>query len=114
MCDPGEFGDGGISPSRVSQKPPSLFDKGIMRKNTKSVLASILKSEVNVHLGLPDNACFDLDEGHFLQSLPWPADPTYNQVCNQYVSHVLVHYGPGSIVVFDGYGSAFSTESVEQ
>lgn len=97
-----------------AKQPPSLFDKGIMRKNTKSVLASVLKSKVNVHLELPDNARFVLDGGHLLQSLPWPADPTYNQVCDQYVSHVLVHYGPGSIVVFDGYGSASSTKSAEQ
>ncbi|KAG0714018.1 hypothetical protein GWK47_001709 [Chionoecetes opilio] len=64
-----------------AKQPPSLFDKGIMRKNTKSVLASVLKSKVNVHLELPDNARFVLDGGHLLQSLPWPADPTYNQRC---------------------------------
>ncbi|KAG0721612.1 hypothetical protein GWK47_046129 [Chionoecetes opilio] len=99
---------------KFAKQPPSLFDKGTMRKNTKSVLASVLKSKVNVHLELTDNARFVLNEGHLLQSLPWPADPTYNQVCDQYVSHVLVHYGPGSIVVFDGYGSASSTKTAEQ
>ena len=33
-----------------AKQPPSLFSKGLMRKNVKSGLAAILKSKVSVHL----------------------------------------------------------------
>jgi hypothetical protein len=97
-----------------AKQPPSLFDKGIMRKNTKSALANVLKSKVNVHFQLPDRARFIIDGGHLLQSLPWPADATYNQICDNYVSYVTDNYGFQAVVVFDGYGSASSTKSAEQ
>jgi len=32
-----------------AKQPPALFDKGVMRKNTKSDLARVLKSKVSVH-----------------------------------------------------------------
>jgi len=69
---------------------------------------------VNAQLGLPDGSRFILDGGHLLQSVPWPVDATYDQVCDQYTSYVLDHYGPETVIVFDGYGSASSTKAAEQ
>lgn len=101
-----------------AKQPPSLFDKGTMRKNTKSVLTSVLKSKVNVYLQVPDGANFFIDGGHLLQSLPWSADATYiNQVRDHYISYVIIdHYGSEVVVVFeiDGYGSVLSTKNAEQ
>ena len=97
-----------------AKQPPSLFDKGLMRKNVKSGLASILKSKVSVHLTIAGRARFILDGGHLLQSLPWPENLTYDQVCDHYISYVLEHYGMEIIIVFDGTGSDSSTKVAEQ
>lgn len=69
-------------------------------------MTSVLKSKMNVHPQLPDGACFVLDGGHLLQSLAWPTDATYDQVCDLYVSYVLNQYEPEAVVVFDDYGNA--------
>lgn len=44
----------------------------------------------------------------------WPANPTYSQVCDSYVSYTERHYGNEAIVVFDGYECTTSTKSAEQ
>ena len=97
-----------------AKQPPALFDKGVMRKNTKSDLARVLKSKVSVHLSLPASPRYVLDGGHLLQSVPWPEEATYDQVCDQYVTYVLEHYGMQTIIVFDGYGNVTSTKVAEQ
>ncbi|KAL8607718.1 hypothetical protein ACOMHN_039391 [Nucella lapillus] len=94
-------------------KPPALFNKGIMRKNTKSVLANVLKSKVTpVAAGL-QNPYYIIDGGHLLHSVKWPAGSTYDQVCDEYVAHVLNSYGKVSTVIFDGY-DIMSTKVAEQ
>ena len=94
-------------------QPPSLFDKGTMRKSNKSILGSVLKSKVDVRHEAPENALYVLDGGHLLHSVVWPTDATYKDVCQAYVKHILKHYGPNTTVVFDGYHSA-STKAAEQ
>ncbi|KAL8610599.1 hypothetical protein ACOMHN_006318 [Nucella lapillus] len=95
-------------------KPPALFNKGIMRKNTKSVLANVLKSKVTpVAAGL-QNPYYIIDGGHLLHSVKWPAGSTYDQVCDEYVAHVLNSYGKVSTVIFDGYNDIMSTKVAEQ
>ena len=56
--------------NKFSKQPPSLFDKGIMHKYTKSTMANILKSKVNVHNELPEGARFIPDGGHLIQHFP--------------------------------------------
>ena len=89
----------------LAQQPPSLFDKGTMRKTNKNVLGTHLKSKVVPHPETPQNAVFVIDGGHLLQTVYWPEDATYDQVCESYVNYVLQHYGQGSVVVFDGYAT---------
>ena len=95
-------------------KPPALFNKGIMRKHTKSVLANVLKSKVTpVAAGL-QNPYYVIDGGHLLHSVKWPTGSTYDQVCDAYVAHVLNSYGKDSTVIFDGYNDIMSTKVAEQ
>ena len=97
----------------LAKQPPSLFDKGTMRKSNKSILGSVLKSKVDVRNEAPENALYVLDGGHLLHSVVWPTDATYKDVCQAYVKHILKHYGPNTTVVFDGYQIA-STKAAEQ
>ena len=98
----------------LAKQPPSLFDKGILRKGNKSTLGNILKTKSSIHSELPDDACFVLDGGHLLHVVPWPADGTYRDVCLTYISYVEHHYGQNTTVVFDGYSNMHSTKSAEQ
>lgn len=86
----------------------------MMRKNTKSVLAVMLKSMVSDQLKIPENSQFIIDGGHLLHSVTWPCDATYREVCDTYVTHVLIHYGRGSALIFDGYDFTLSTKALEQ
>ena len=54
-----------------ARKPPSLFDKGLMRKNTKSDLSHLLKGVVCVSEHLEDPH-YVLDGGYLLQTVVWP------------------------------------------
>ena len=98
----------------LAKQPPSLFDKGIMRKGNNSTLGNILKTKSPIHSELSDDACFVLDGGHLLHVVPWPADGTYSDVCLTYISYVEHHYGQNTTVVFDGYNNMHSTKSAEQ
>lgn len=55
-----------------------------------------------------------VDGGYLLRVVIWPANPTYSQVCDSYVSYTERHYGNEAIVVFDGYECTTSTKSAEQ
>lgn len=99
-----------------SKQPPALFDKGLMRKNTKSVLANQLKAPVSpVSTDDLESPYYVVDGGHLLQSVSWPTDLdgcTYGDVCDKYVSHVVNSYGKCT-VCFDGYAT-MSTKVAEQ
>lgn len=49
-----------------AKQPPPLFDKGIIRKNTKSVMVNILKLKGNAHHQRPGEACFIIDGDNLL------------------------------------------------
>ncbi|MES9880176.1 MAG: hypothetical protein ABW185_04765 [Sedimenticola sp.] len=99
-----------------SKQPPALFDKGLMRKNTKSVLANQLKAPVTpVSSDDIQDPYYVVDGGYLLQSVSWPTDIegcTYGNICDTHVSHVLSSYGKCT-VCFDGYAT-MSTNVVEQ
>ena len=97
----------------LAQQPPSLFDKGFMRKTNKSVLATHLRSHVTISSEIPSHSIFVLDGGYLLHTIQWPQDATYQQVCNAYVKYVTDHYPNDCIIVFDGY-RGLSTKSSEQ
>ena len=96
----------------LAKHPPSLFDKGVIRRTAKSVLGTLLKSKVDVHPRLPEQCKCVLDGGHLLHVVPWPTAATYKQVCQAYVTYTVQHYGGQSVVVFDG--STSSTKAAEQ
>ena len=98
----------------LAKQPPSLFDKGIMRKGNKCTLGTILKSNATILTEPPDEARFVLDGGHLIHIVPWPSDGTYHDVCLAYVSYIEEHYDHHVTVVFDGYDSSNSTKGVEQ
>ena len=99
-----------------SKQPPSLFYKGMMRKNNKSILATLLKAPVDpVSSDSLQNPYYIVDGGHLLQSVSWPTDLdccTYGDVCNTHVSYVLSKFGKCT-VCFDGY-QTMSNKVVEQ
>lgn len=97
-----------------SRKPPSLFHKGLMRKNTKSDLAQLLKEGVMSVSNNLEDAHFVLDGGYLLHTVVWPTEGTYDDVCNDYIVYINNHYGQHVTCVFDGYGDPSSTKSYEQ
>ena len=97
----------------LAPQPPSLFHNGVMRKTTKSVLGTLLKSFTPVQPNIPKNCQFVLDGGHLLQSVVWPQPSTYRDVCHCYIAYILKHYGAGTVTVFDDY-SMISTKAAEQ
>ena len=88
-----------------SGQPPSLFEKGLMRKTAKSSRANLLKSKVNVLLTIPAEAYFVLDGGNLLHSVAWPQGATYSDVWKTTASHVCENFGTDTTVVYDGYCS---------
>lgn len=99
-----------------SKQPPALFEKGVMRKNNKSALAKILKEPVVPVSGNSiENSYYVVDGGHLLQSVKWPDKCTYDDVCDNYVKHVLRNYGKDCTICFDGYTDlSMSTKVGEQ
>lgn len=97
-----------------ARKPPSLFDKGLMRKSTKSVLAKQLTDEVDPVTELPKNAHYVIDGGYLLHKVVWPKEGTYGDVCNEYVTYTKRHYGQQVTCIFDGYDNLNSTKCYEQ
>ena len=90
----------------LARKPPSLFDKGLMRKNTKSDLAHLLKEGVvcvSEHL---EDAHYVLDGRYLLQTVVWPTEGTYDDVCNEYIAYINNHYGQ--------HGDPSSTKNYER
>ena len=99
----------------LAQQPPSLFDNGMMRPANKAALASYLKSKVTIVTHLPDGAQYVLDGGHLIHVVVWPENATYQDIIDAVVQYVMRHYGPGTCVLFDGYGSeCICTKASEQ
>ena len=98
----------------LAPHPPSLFQDGLMRKSPKSALGQLLRSKAPLESRFPDNAMYIVDGGYLLRVVIWPANATYSQVCDEYVSYTERHYGNEAIVVFDGYECTTSTKSAEQ
>ena len=57
--------------------PPSLFDKGLIRRTAKSALGTLLKSKLDVHARLPQHCKCMLDGGHLLHVIHWPTAAIY-------------------------------------
>ena len=85
--------------------PPSLFDKGVMGKNTKSVLADALKSNVT-----------PLDGGQLLiVVVPYQVVlHVINMIKYVLDMYVLDNFGNEVTVIFNGYWEAMSTNVAEQ
>ena len=98
----------------IAPQPHSLIKDGLMRKPVKSALGVMLKSFTTQQCNRQTNCIFVVDSGHLLQSVVWPQPSTYGGVCQLYISYTLKHYGAGSTVVFNGYGSTNSTKVAEQ
>ncbi|KAG1706167.1 Carcinine transporter [Nymphon striatum] len=98
----------------LAPQPPSLFLDGLMRKSPKSELGQLFRSKAPLESCFPDDAMYIVDGGYLLRVVIWPANPTYSQVCDSYVSYTERHYGNEAIVVFDGYECTTSTKSAEQ
>ena len=97
-----------------ARRPPSMFEHGLMRKTTKSVLADLLKSDVEPVKHLPPNAQYVKDGGHTIHEIKWPESGTYGDVCNEYIAHTENHYRGKVTCLFDGYNDENSTKREEQ
>ncbi len=77
-----------------------------MRKNTKSVLAALLKKKSNTAETKHIPSVLDkyvIDGGKFLQAGPWLKKGTYNDLLDEYVTYAEALYNPHSHFVIDGY-----------
>ena len=100
-----------------SKFPPALFDKGMLRKNAKSLLAKELKvATASVSFATLNNAYYVIDGGHLLHTATWPTPCiTFKDVCDNNVTYVSRHYGKECTIVFDGYDNLqMSTKVAEQ
>lgn len=101
-----------------STQPTSLFKDNMMRKNTKSDLAAIIKPLTTPCSSLElDNPFYILDGGHLLRHFPWPThykQVTYDELCDMVIAHVIKHYGNNVVPIFDGYRNPWSTKTAEQ
>ncbi|KAK3886485.1 hypothetical protein Pcinc_009355 [Petrolisthes cinctipes] len=79
---------------------------GVMRRSNKSALGILLKSFVPAQPEMPEKCHYVLDGGHLLQSVVWPQQSNYRDVCHGYVSYTLKHFGALTTVVFDGYNTS--------
>ena len=98
----------------LAPQPSSLFHGGVMRQANKGVLGTFLKSFVPAQLNMPDNCQYVVDGGHLLQSVVWPQQSNYNDVCDGYVSYILKHYGTLTSVVFDEYSTISIKAAAQQ
>ena len=73
----------------LANHPPSLFDKGVIRRTAKSALGTLLKSNIDVHARLPQLFKCMLDGDHLLQLVHWLTAATYKQVCEAYVTYTV-------------------------
>ena len=87
-----------------------------MRKNAKSALAKYLKAPVEPVSSISlEKSYYVVDGGHLLQSVIWPVECTYADVCHSYVKYVLQNYGRSCTICFDGYTDlSMSTKVAEQ
>ena len=77
-----------------SKFPPALFDKGMLRKNAKSLLAKELKvATASVSFATLNNAYYVIDGGHLLHTATWPTPCiTFKDVCDNNVTYASRHY----------------------
>ena len=94
--------------------PPAIFKSGLMRKNTKSDMATIIKSGVIPMTYCPERGIYIIDGGYLLRKCVWKEDKTFSELCQLIIEFVLKHYGKNSTIVFDGYESQTSTKRAEQ
>ena len=93
----------------------SIFEKGLMRKNTKSVLGTLIKGASGTKLcGKRPEELYIVDGGKFLKSGPWCENGTYRDVCNEYIVYAKQHYTAHAHFVMDGYDDLNSTKKGEQ
>ncbi|KAG1695752.1 Alpha-catulin [Nymphon striatum] len=98
----------------LAPQPPSHFLDGLMRKSPKSTLGQLFRPKAPLESCFPDDVMYIVDGGYLLRVVIWPANPTYSQVCDSYVSYTERLYGNEAIVVFGGYKCTTSTKSAEQ
>ena len=98
----------------LAPRPLSLFDEISMRKTEKAVMYRVLESYAASEQTYPKDNMFIVDGGYLLRRVVWPQNGSYGDLYSTYVSYVQRHFGTTSYVIFDGYGDAQSTKTVEQ
>lgn len=85
-----------------------------MRKGTKSSMVSVLvpRASESPITSDPGHVSYVIDGGNLLHSVVWQRPATFKQICQQYTSYVIAHFGKATIV-FDGYDEEHSTKDEE-
>lgn len=90
-----------------SRYPPSMFEKGQMRKTARSALFyCLIKGVTPTEVTRVTGARYVIDGGYLLHVVHWPADATFSQIKQVYLAFVGRHWGPNVTIVFDGYVNA--------
>ena len=98
-----------------AKSAPSMFDKGLMRKNTKSVLGVLLKGQAIEDISPNPEEHYVIDRGKFIQCVPRPDNAeTYNDICDEYIKSAKEKYTDHSHLVMDGYEDPNSVKVCEQ
>ena len=98
-----------------ASKAPSLFEHGLMRKNTNSVLGGLIKGSVGYEsYHKSPKELYVIDGGKFIKSGPWCESGTYNEICDEYIKYANKIYNPNSKFIMDGYDDINSIKKSEQ
>lgn len=98
----------------LSPYPLALFEKGCLRKTTKSTLYKIFDKKCVPTNTPPDDTYFVIDGGYLIHKVVWQFPTTYEEIYKQFFKYIVYHYGKNSTIVFDSYDSNLTTKEQEQ
>ncbi|GBM26072.1 hypothetical protein AVEN_12836-1 [Araneus ventricosus] len=84
-----------------------------MRKSRKSSLYDAFPEESSAIIDFKGSINV-VDGGFLLHRVKWNVGCKFSSICDQYVSHLIKHYGEKCIVIFDGYSDANNIKLAEQ
>lgn len=97
----------------LAPTPPAIFNEISLRKGTKSSIVKVFEDGIVEHVDLQSGELV-VDGGFLLHAVTWAENATYGTIIEQYIQHVLHHYGENVTIVFDGYPEVPTAKDEEQ
>ena len=80
--------------------PVLIEARNVFRKANKLTQSEIMQVMLDC---VPESTRHVLDGGALLHRVPWQIGTRYGEIATSYADFAIRHYGPATIVVFDGY-----------